>query len=491
MAIKTITQRWILNSLSVIMIAILFIAVGFSFAVNSFYYTSVQQTVTAKANNLSNILMRLSDADRESYNAELRNMVINAEDKNKIQVSAIDHTGQVVLSSSGFSYHTGEEMPDYEDAQVSLSGMGYYVGKNAEGEKIMAVTSMIPSIHSDYAAIRYVVSLRSVDRMQAVYMIVVVVVSLLIIGFATLSGSYFIKSIVIPVREVSTAARNFAEGDMSIRIVRKSNDELGELCDIINYMADEMTNAEKVKNEFISSVSHELRTPLTAIKGWSETMATLPEGDVSTRQKGMHVIMAETDRLSSMVEELLDFSRMQSGRMTLVKTIMDPLAELGDAVLMYTERARRDNITLTYDEPESVSLLFGDKNRLRQVFINVIDNALKYSDPGDQVSVKIWEENNAIYVSVADTGCGISAEDLPRIKQKFFKANLTRRGSGIGLAVADEIVQMHDGSITLDSVLGEGTTVTIRLPVNLKKGETRKTEISTSVDTEEGTVKDE
>ena len=314
--------------------------------------------------------------------------------------------------------------------------MGYYVGKTKDGERIMAVSVMIPYINGEYSAIRYVVSMQQIDKLLFVYMLIFLAIAVVILTFVMISGFYFIKSIVIPVQEVGAAARKFATGDMSTRIIKKSDDELGELCDIINFMADEISASEEMKNEFISSVSHELRTPLTAIKGWGETLMTLGIDDKQTMQKGMRVITSETERLSIMVEELLDFSQMQNGRLTLVKTKIDILAELGEAAMIYAERARRDSIELIYNEPEMVSFIFGDKNRLRQVFINIIDNALKYSDAGDTVTVDIVEDAGFINVIVADTGCGISSIDLPKIKTKFYKANMTRRGSGIGLAVA-------------------------------------------------------
>ncbi|HAB01182.1 MAG TPA: sensor histidine kinase, partial [Ruminococcaceae bacterium] len=166
------------------------------------------------------------------------------------------------------------------------------------------------------------------------------------------------------------------------------------------------------------------------------------------------------------VEELLDFSRMQSGRLTVTPEKMDVLAELGDAVLMFTQRARRENITLEYNEPETLPLIMGDKNRLKQVFVNIIDNAIKYSDSGDKVTVDTYSDGKNVCVCVADTGCGIKAEDLPKVKTKFYKANLTRRGSGIGLALADEIVRMHGGTLDLDSEENVGTTVLIRLPIH-------------------------
>ena len=179
----------------------------------------------------------------------------------------------------------------------------------------------------------------------------------------------------------------------------------------------------------------------------------------------MGVILKESDRLSSMVEELLDFSRIQSGRFKLNTSKLDLVAELSDVVLMFTERARRDQIALNYEEPMDIIPINGDSNRLRQVFVNIIDNALKYSDSGDRVTVCVEHQGDFAVVSIADTGIGINAADLPKIKNKFYKANSTRRGSGIGLAVADEIVNMHGGSLELRSTEGIGTTAIISLPV--------------------------
>ena len=255
-------------------------------------------------------------------------------------------------------------------------------------------------------------------------------------------------------------------GDFSERIENNSNDEIGDLCTAINHMADELSATEAMKNEFISSVSHERRTPLTAIKGWAETLMLNGEENPDTMKKGIRVIVAETERLSQMVEELLDFSRMQSGHFTLQNENMDILAELCDAVLIYSEKARRENIEIIYDEPEMLPFVFGDKNRIRQVFINIIDNAVKYSSKeGGTVTVKAYESGENVVVSVTDTGVGIKESDLAKVKTKFYKANHTRRGSGIGLAVADEIIGMHGGTLEISSKgEGKGTTVTITLP---------------------------
>ena len=181
----------------------------------------------------------------------------------------------------------------------------------------------------------------------------------------------------------------------------------------------------------------------------------------------MGVIIGETERLSVMVEELLDFSRLQSGRMILQPMKLDIIAELSEAVITFEQRAIREKKALNYEENDDIIPVTGDKNRLRQVFVNIIDNALKYSDEGGSVTITaIRSEGGFVDIAVADTGIGIPADQLEKVKTKFFKGNATRRGSGIGLAVADEIIRMHGGEILLDSIEGVGTTVTIRLPID-------------------------
>lgn len=462
MAKKSITKRWIINNLGVVFLALTVIEMTFIYAVQNYYYSSAKQYLVSKINAVTSVLSVHSQDTAANFSAEMRNMLETFNEKDKIELMAINSKGRVVLTSSGFSPDESVVMPDYEDAVGG--GEGYYVGRLPGGEKIMAVSVPISSMSGEFSSVRMVTSLTEIDETVRSFILAVTLICLAILLIIITTGLFFAGSIVKPIRQISGIARKFAMGDFSVRIDNSSDDEIGELCTAINHMADELSNAEAMKNEFISSVSHELRTPLTAIKGWAETIMLENDSGSDTTRKGVGVIVNETQRLSQMVEELLDFSRMQNGRFTLQKENMDVLAELGDAVLIYSDKARRENIQIIYNEPEMLPFVYGDKNRIRQVFINIIDNAVKYSSAGDTVTITAEAKNNKVRIAVADTGCGIKESDLSKVKTKFYKANHTRRGSGIGLAVADEIVEMHGGTLEIKSREGEGTTVVIAFP---------------------------
>lgn len=455
-----------MNTLSVVGVLLILVNLGVYYFTRQYYYGTVENYVVSEANTTATVLARLYEDLAVNYSSEVREVIENFEKKDQMELMSINGNGQVTLSSSGFSPDSSYNMPDYEQAIKSEEGLGVFIG-NDGGENVLAVTVTIPQPSMSVKALRFVTSLSLVDDQLSMIMAVVMTVSAAVILLVVFTGLYFVKSICVPLVEISATAQKLAKGDFSERIAIKSNDEIGELSRVFNDMADELENSEAIKNDFISSVSHELRTPLTAIKGWSETLA---HGyDEATFSKGMKVITSETERLEGMVEELLDFSRIQNGKFTLQMANTDIIAELDDALLIYYDKAGKENKTISYSEPEFFCMVYGDKNRLRQVFINVIDNAIKYTDEGAVISISVEKDEDMLHIIVADNGCGIAESDLPKIKAKFYKANSTRRGSGIGLAVADEIITMHGGSLDIQSELNVGTTVTITLPLIVKR----------------------
>ncbi|MCI8915113.1 MAG: HAMP domain-containing histidine kinase, partial [Oscillospiraceae bacterium] len=227
--------------------------------------------------------------------------------------------------------------------------------------------------------------------------------------------------------------------------------------------------AERTQSEFISSVSHELRTPLTAINGWAETLYNGEVRDAEDVKKGMGIIVSEAQRLTRMVEELLEFSRMETGRFNLSVEPIDILAELEDAVYTYREFFRRKGLELDYTEcEEELPLINGDPERLRQVFCNLLDNADKHGGAGGRVEVSVGREEDQVAIRIRDYGPGVPQEELPFIKYKFYKGSSKARGSGIGLAVCDEIVNSHGGALDIGNAASGGCVATIRLPIRVE-----------------------
>lgn len=461
---KGISRRWFINTIGVVFVILTISIVTLSLMVQSSTYSGIELVLTGRMDELLNMLSASSGGyETSEFTAITRDYIEKFPDKNDMEIMALSKNGRVFITSTGLEPDQTQQMPDYDMALRSANSAGKWVGSLDTGEKVMAVTRVVRDEGGSLiGSIRYMVSMEKADGQIALVVVFLILGGVFIMLLLTLSGAYFIRSILVPVRQMSASAKQIARGDFDVRIEKSRDDEIGQLCDAINDMAGELGAAERMKNDFISSVSHELRTPLTAIKGWAET---LQEGaDPVTEQKGMNVIIRESERLSGLVEELLDFSRLQSGRMRLMAARLDILAELDEAVYLFTDRARTEQKQLNYEENTSLSPVYGDRDRLRQVFVNIIDNALKYTQEGGTVTVSSREEDGFVAVHIADTGCGIPAEHLPNVKKKFYKANQLVRGSGIGLAVADEIAAMHGGSLSIDSQEGIGTAVTIFLP---------------------------
>lgn len=465
MAVRGITRRWIVNSLTVIVLVLVTLVTILSVMMQQYVYNSILSQLKGRSEEAGSPFSGYTEQATQHFYTSARSYIENFTAKNEMEAMAVDQNGQVFITSTGFAPDNEQEMPDYTAALQDENGMGVWVGHLNTGEKAMAVTKVIFGDNDGVVgALRYVVSMEKADRQVLLIIGLLALGCILIISFIVFSNLYFMKSIVTPVRQIGATAKRIAQGDFNARIQKSNDDEIGQLCDNINDMAVELGAAEKLKNEFISSVSHELRTPLTAIKGWAETL----QGggmDSGTYEKGMNVIIRESERLSGLVEELLDFSRMQNGRMTLMMEKIDLLAELGEAVYMFSDRAEAEHKFLLYEEPAMLSPVLGDINRLRQVFVNIIDNALKYTSEGGTVRITAEEQTGFILVVISDNGCGIPAEHLPNVKKKFYKANQTVRGSGIGLALADEIMKLHGGQLDIESHENVGTAVTITIPV--------------------------
>mgnify|MGYP004514599831 CR=1 FL=1 len=464
--IKSLTARWLIDVLSIVVLIVVILEIIASIVIYNYYYNSVRQDLTSRLNVSTDILNEMSSSTDYEFELNAKSYLSDYYEKNALEVQIFDRFGKIIASSRGF-LSDGDEYYDYNLAKQNESAIGEWSGKSETGESVMAMTKILPSTDkASMGAIRFIVSLDAINSTIWNSILVAIGCGLLVIAIVVISGALFLRSIIVPIRAITDTAFRIASGDFEARlpVSEKDESEVGKLCDTINYMASELESSDKLKNDFISSVSHELRTPLTAIKGWGETVKMSLGTDDELTEKGMDIIIKETGRLSGLVEDLLDFSRLQSGRLSVKLEKCDILAELEEAVLMYRETASKSGIRLIYNEPENLPPVMADPGRIKQVFINIIDNAVKYSKSGDTVIITASLHDIYVQVTVADTGCGIAAEDLGKVKEKFYKANTNVQGSGIGLAVADEIVKQHNGILEVDSKQDEGTIVSIILP---------------------------
>ena len=466
-----ITHRWLRGSLFLTVLLVLLVESMFVYNFSRSYYNSVQQTMMRRFSSINGQLkMYTGDTAQKTAanrSVALRRMVEQFADKDKYEFMLLDGYGGVIASSSGTGADGIVVQDDFNKAQDAPDGVGVAIYRTASGETVMAVCSLVPYAAEDVAAMRLVTSLTLVQaQLKSVFIVSLIVVAA-ILGFTVASGLYFVRGIVVPLGQVERIAASIARGELDVRlpVTGDERDEVDRLRGTINQMAEGLEETEKMKNEFISSVSHELRTPLTSIRGWVETLRTLDDPTDENYRKGLEIINNETARLYNMVEELLDFSRLQNGRLKMECCPLDLVAELTDAVLFCEARIQREGLLLAYSEPEEMIPVYADPDRLRQVFINILDNAIKYSAPGGRITVKIWQGEYKAFIEIIDQGRGIPPEDLENVKTKFYKGSNSVRGSGIGLALVDSIMTALDGTMDLKSTLGRGTVVTLGLPI--------------------------
>ena len=462
---NSLRNRWLSNTVIIVcalgLLCVALICVTFTF----YYYANMRADMQTRAMQASQFF---SSYVGETYEDYYRSCVTYAQTfdmSSNMELQFINSDGVLVSSSYG---HWAGNSPTTEDIRQAMDTRKIrpFVGRSPEtGEHIIAVSS--PMIYSNgqvAGVLRYVTSTKLVN-LQILYIgLTAFGAFILLLSVLLFSSGYYIRSIVVPVQEITQKAKKIANGSYGAQIQKIYNDEIGELVDTINDMSVKISRNEKMQADFISSLSHELRTPLTAINGWSETILGSDDLDEQTA-RGMKIISKEAERLTEMVVSLLDFTRLQDNRLTLNVELADLRAEFEDTVYMYSSRLAQDGIVLDcLDNDEEIPPIACDNKRLRQVFLNILDNAAKYGGAGKRIEASMTYEQGFVVVRIRDFGPGIPKDDLPFVKKKFYKGSNSTRGTGIGLAVCDEIVDLHGGTLTLENASGGGTLVTIRLP---------------------------
>ena len=464
--LRGLRKRWIVNTILPVLVLLVLLVTLVSAGVSTYYYSSMENGLVKQVEAMSNAFNDYFMNSYAEYNQMATQAVDTYEDKNQIELQFIGSTGRIQMSTSGLTAGSSPGTSDITNA-IANQKIEPFQGRDPEtGEKILAVSAPLLFNGRVAGVMRLVTSLKLVDRQIVLVVFIILAVGVICMALVLISSLLFINNVVEPVAVVTEAAKRISAGSYGFQIENKYTDELGELVDNINDMSLKIGQNEKMKSEFISSVSHELRTPLTAINGWGETILEDTTDDPAQMRRGIRIILNEARRLSTMVEELLEFSKMEDGHFTLRIEEVDLQAEFEDAIFTYRELFRQEGIELEYRTGTvELPIIQGDPERLKQVFCNVLDNAAKHGGSGKRISTSVTREVDDAVVRVRDYGPGIPEAELPFIKQKFYKGSSKARGSGIGLAVCDEIIKLHNGTFTIGNAIGGGAEVTIRLPI--------------------------
>ncbi len=463
---RGLRRRWLLNTMLVVCLLGLVCVALVTYYVGSNYYSNMESDLRYRARISAEFFGENTGQSYESYYQDCITYARTFDERDVLELQFVSSDGELIASSYGIWPGMAPSTPDIQKAILSGEIATYIGEEDATGERIMAVSTPVFYSGQVFGVLRFVTATRIMDLQIAMISLFSLIAVLFIIAIVFFSGNYYIHSILVPVSEIVEKAKQITSGSYGIQISKRYNDEIGELADTINEMSFRLNENEKVQTEFISSLSHELRTPLTAINGWSETILSGDGLDQSTR-RGVRIIQRESDRLTGMVMDLLDFTRIQDGRMTLNMETVDLRAEFEDTVFMYGSRLAQEGIELSYlDNDQDIPEVSCDPKRMRQVFLNILDNAAKHGGEGKRIDAEIGYDNGRIRVKIRDFGPGIPEDELSLVKKKFYKGSSKARGSGIGLAVCDEIVQMHGGVLTLENAPGGGTLVLVDLPVS-------------------------
>ena len=465
--VQGLRRRWLAGSIVPVAAILLLVGVLISVGFASNYYNSARSTLRAKASSGADYFNTYVMTGYKEYYRSATLYAATFDESDRIELQFLNSAGRVEVTTRGLTAGTYPGTPEIARAVESGTVQDFVGRDEATGERIIAASSLLKYNGQVVGVMRYVTGIGELDRQVFLTVLVVCGVMAAVICLIFLSSSIFINNVVAPVSAVSEAAKRISGGSYGIQIPNKYTDEMGVLVDNINDMSLKISQSEKMESEFISSVSHELRTPLTAINGWGETLLEDESCDAQQLRRGVQIILKESRRLTNMVEELLDFSKMTDGRFTLQVEDTDLQAELEDAVYSYRELFRQDGIALEYssDRAEYSEVISGDPERLKQVFCNLLDNAAKHGGGGKRITVHLTQRDGEYVITIRDFGPGIPEAELPYVKQKFYKGSSKARGSGIGLAVCDEIVQRHGGRLEIANAEGGGTVVTVYLPL--------------------------
>jgi signal transduction histidine kinase len=355
-----------------------------------------------------------------------------------------DEQGQVLVPNQ--MYHVGQKVPAAELAE------GVAITQN---ERVVGVLVPMPSPYEEQPR-----ELEFIERINLTLFYGALIGAVI----ALLLGIFLSRSLTRPIRELTQATHAVSEGDLSQQVPVRSNDELGELAQAFNKMSAELLRSVSARKQMTADIAHELRTPLSLILGHAEAVH---DGVLPPTHENFEIIREEAARLEHLVNDLRTLSLADAGELSIQLQTIEPQRLINEVASLYQYHAQQKNIKFELDVAPDLPTIEVDPGRMTQVLTNILDNALRHTPEGGRVILAAHEIDDMVELSVLDNGPGLNIEDVNRIFERLFRADVARQrdaGSGLGLAIAKSIVQAHGGQVSAESETGAGLKVRIRLP---------------------------
>lgn len=379
-----------------------------------------------------------------------------------------DTKGNVLLFvSSSDTVAVPEQIRDFDPAE---SVGEQYITGNYHGYYSEEVLTMIVPVTEGFSTKGYLIVHKPVsyfEEQQRSIMIAfyITITVIYILSFMIFLGIHFL--VYRPLCKITEAAKQYASGNLDYEIPVNSQDEIGYLSASLNYMSAHLRDMENYQKKFVANVSHDFRSPLTSIKGYVEAIAdgTIP---VELQGKYLNIILFETERLTDLTRDLLTLNEFDTKDLLLNKETFDLHETIKQVAASFEGTCTSRKISIELLLASRVLYVYADRSKIQQVLYNLLDNAIKFSNPQSTITVETTERNEKVFISVRDYGIGIPKEDLNKIWERFYKSDLSRgkdkKGTGLGLAIVREIIQAHNENINVISTEGVGTEFIFSLP---------------------------
>ncbi len=472
--LHTIRWRLIVGSLVAVGIPLILFASVLASRLWGFYTEELRKELESKAKVVAHAVAPTLSPTTPDDPAALRRIVDGWRQYSDMRVTVADGTGRIRAATFTDQVNEtvdDEKRPGMREALLGQMNSTTWKSPNFGYEDTMYVNYPVRDTEDGpvLGVVRVAYSLaqiqQNVGRIRLTFMLSVLGYAVLIV----LITVWLAGTIVSPVEQLDESAQELAAGNLSHRVKVQGTDEITHLGNTLNRMAERLQMLEGLRRQYVSNVSHELRTPLAAIRGMAETIQQHGEADPELRRRYLPRIISQTERLARLATQLLDLAQIESGNLVSRFAPVDLGAVLSEVTQTCANGAAERGVDLVVRVEPGLPLLEGDRDRLEQVFINLIDNAVRHTPRGGSVSASIHGVAQGLEAVVEDTGEGIPADHLPHLFERFYRVDASRSrsggGTGLGLSIVEQIIKAHQGTIHVESEIDRGTRFVLRLPL--------------------------